>query len=173
MPTSTLVQHPWRIATADYSRNGKPVDSLRKPRFVESTLTLSCSACPMDPCLGRRQNHLGRLAYTGDRTAFFQKGYCGIMTTNMHERHLIIPEEDNTIRQDIREPSDTVSGKSGSQLLLQWTEVRCRAGWTRGRRWSARHRPDTWVGWLPCRHESRRALERRHALLEISTGNAI
>jgi hypothetical protein len=24
-------------------------------------------------------------AYTGDRTAFFQKGYCGIMTTNMHE----------------------------------------------------------------------------------------
>jgi hypothetical protein len=66
------------------------------------------------------------------------------MTTNMHERHLILPEEDNTIRQDIREPSDTVSGKSGSQLLLQWTEVRCRAGWTRGRRWSARHRPDTW-----------------------------
>jgi hypothetical protein len=61
--------------------------------------------------------------------------------------------EDNTIRQDIREPSDTVSGKSGSQLLLQWTEVRIVGLDGRRRRWSARHRPDTWVGWLPCRHE--------------------
>jgi hypothetical protein len=43
-------------------------------------------------------------AYTGDRTAFFQKGYCGVMTTNMHELgHLMNfghSNEENTIRED-------------------------------------------------------------------------
>jgi hypothetical protein len=43
-------------------------------------------------------------AYTGDRTAFFQKGYCGVMTTDMHELgHLMDfghSNEDNSIRED-------------------------------------------------------------------------
>jgi hypothetical protein len=43
-------------------------------------------------------------AYTGDRTAFFQNGYCGVMTTNMHELgHLMDfghSNEGNTIRED-------------------------------------------------------------------------
>ncbi len=43
-------------------------------------------------------------AYTGDRTAFFQRGYCGVMTTNMHELgHLMDfghSNEENTIRED-------------------------------------------------------------------------
>jgi hypothetical protein len=80
----------------------------------------------MDPCLGTAKPP-GPFAYTGDRTAFFQKGYCGIMTTNMHELgHLMGLASNETTRsvRTSREPSDTVSGKSGSQLLLQWTEVR-------------------------------------------------
>jgi hypothetical protein len=44
-------------------------------------------------------------AYTGDRTAFFQRGFCGIMTTNMHELgHLMgfgHSNEENTIREDM------------------------------------------------------------------------
>jgi hypothetical protein len=43
-------------------------------------------------------------AYTGDRTAFFQRGFCGIMTTNMHELgHLMgfgHSNDENTIRED-------------------------------------------------------------------------
>jgi hypothetical protein len=43
-------------------------------------------------------------AYTGDRTAFFQNGYCGVMTTNMHELgHLMDfghSNEENKIRED-------------------------------------------------------------------------
>jgi hypothetical protein len=49
------------------------------------------------------------------------------MTTNMHELgHLMgFGHSMRTTRsvRTSREPSDTVSGKSGSQLLLQWTEV--------------------------------------------------
>jgi hypothetical protein len=44
-------------------------------------------------------------AYTGDRTAFFQRGFCGIMTTNMHELgHLMgfgHSNEENSIREDM------------------------------------------------------------------------
>jgi hypothetical protein len=49
------------------------------------------------------------------------------MTTNMHELgHLMGFGHSGTTRsvRTYQEPSDTVSGKSGSQLLLQWTEVR-------------------------------------------------
>jgi hypothetical protein len=62
-----------RIATADYSRNGKPAGIAGSLDSSNPPMTLSCSACLMDPCLGRRQNHLGRLVYTGDRTAFSRK----------------------------------------------------------------------------------------------------
>jgi hypothetical protein len=42
-------------------------------------------------------------AYTGDRTAFFQKGYCGVMTTNMHELGHLMDfghSNENGIRED-------------------------------------------------------------------------
>jgi hypothetical protein len=54
-------------------------------------------------------------AYTGDRTAFFQKGFCGGMTTNMHELgHLMGFGHSN--ENGIREDKSGALGRSIAQI---------------------------------------------------------
>jgi hypothetical protein len=74
-------------------------------------------------------------------------------------------DEDNTIRQDISGALGYSVGQVGvPTTALMVTSLHYRAGWTRGRRWSARlDRPRRIRGPVGCfcRHESRRALEER------------
>jgi hypothetical protein len=100
------------------------------------------------------------------------------MTTNMHELAIMGfgPRDESTIRQDIvREPSDTVSGKSVVPTTASMvTSLHYRAGWTRGRRWSARHRPpEGYVGRLVAFVDMKvdELWKNDNTLLEINTGN--
>jgi hypothetical protein len=101
---------------------------------------------------GTAANHLGRFAYTGDRTAFFQKGYCGIMTTNMHELghlmgfgHSMRGQHDPSGQS---EPSDTVSASRGPNYCFNGQKFA--PGWTREEE-GGQHvvdRPEGYVGRL-------------------------
>jgi hypothetical protein len=95
-------------------------------------------------------------AYTGDRTAFFQKGYCGAMTSNVHELgHLMDFGHSN--ENGIREDKSGALGRSVGQIggpnyclnghkfaLSGWMDERKKVVST-----SSTDRGGTWVGWLP------------------------
>jgi hypothetical protein len=116
-------------------------------------------------------------AYTGDRTAFFQKGYCGIMTTNMHELgHLMgfgHSNEDNTIRQDISGALGYSVGQVGGPNYCFNGQKYALSGWMDERKKVVSMSSTGYVGRLVAFVDMKvdELLNDDMTLLEISTGN--
>jgi hypothetical protein len=72
-----------------------------------------------------------------------------------------------------REPSDTVSQVGVPTTASMDRSMHCRAGWTRGRRWSARPRPTAGIRSVGCLVDMKvdELWKNDNTLLEINTGN--